>query len=79
MLRWLPKTLILLYQLITSPTPYRRKPRCPPQAEHATPRGPLCGSDRKLRLDIVYDAFCQQRPPPRRLFRNPQAPRDFHS
>ncbi|HKM62216.1 MAG TPA: hypothetical protein VJY39_06970, partial [Acidisphaera sp.] len=77
MLRWLPARLVRLYRGLVAARPYARAPRVRPLPPEPPPTP--CGRDRKLRLEIVQDAFCQHRPAPRLLFRAPVAPRDMRS
>src|SRR5271157_5460289 len=76
-LRWLPARLVRLYRGLVAARPYARAPRVRPLPPEPPPTP--CGRDRKLRLEIVQDAFCQHRPAPRLLFRAPVAPRDMRS
>src|SRR5208337_1634517 len=67
LLRWLPTSLQRLYERLVAARPYARKTRprpLPPDDE-----APSSGQARHYRLEIAYDAFCQHRPPPRKLFR----------
>ena len=77
MLRWLPRKLVRLYKSWTEARSYARSTRIRWIAEPA-PTKPS-GCDRLHRLNIVQDARCEHRPPPRKLFRNPQLPRDTTS
>ena len=77
MLRWLPRNLVRAYKAWAEARAYARSTRIKPIAEEAAAKP--CGSDRLHRLNIVQDARCEHRPLPRKLFRNPQAPRDTTS
>jgi len=77
MLRWLPPSLIRLYQRLANAVPYARKTRprpIPPDDER-----PSSGQARHYRLEIAYDAFCEHRPPPKKLFRANPWRRDLTS
>ena len=77
MFRFLPHPLRRAYKAWAEARTYARCTRIKPIAEQK-PAKP-CGSDRLHRLNIVQDARCEHRPPPKKLFRNPQAPRDTTS
>ncbi|HKM61280.1 MAG TPA: hypothetical protein VJY39_02205 [Acidisphaera sp.] len=77
MLRWLPPSLIRLYRRLADAVPYARKTRprpLPPDDE-----APRSGQARHYRLEIAYDAFCEHRPPPKKLFRATPWRRDLTS
>jgi len=76
MLRWLPVRLRRLYERLVAARPHTRARRVPPIPAEPPPS---CGRDRKHRLDVVYDAFCERRPAPRHLFRPNYIPRDMRS
>src|SRR5271165_3084361 len=76
-LRWLPASLQRLYRRLAAARPYVRKTRprpIPPDDER-----PSSGQARHYRLEIAYDAFCEQRPPPKKLFRANPWRRDLTS
>ncbi|HKM61664.1 MAG TPA: hypothetical protein VJY39_04155, partial [Acidisphaera sp.] len=65
MLRWLPNSLQRLYRRLIDAVPYARKTRprpLPPDDER-----PSSGQARHYRLEIAYDAFCEHRPPPKKV------------
>src|SRR5271165_1394554 len=76
-LRWLPASLQRLYRRLAAARPYARKTRprpIPPDDER-----PSSGQARHYRLEIAYDAFCEHRPPPKKLFRANPWRRDLTS
>src|SRR5271165_4408087 len=76
-LRWLPASLQRLYRRLAEARPYARKTRprpLPPDDER-----PSSGQARHYRLEIAYDAFCEHRPPPKKLFRTNPWRRDLTS
>ena len=77
MLRWLPGRLVRAYKAWAEARSYARSTRIRPIAEETLAKP--SGSERLHRLNIVQDARCEHRPSPRKLFRNPQAPRDSTS
>src|SRR5271157_6018140 len=66
-LRWLPASLQRLYRRLAEAQPYARKTR--PRAIPPDDERPSSGQARHYRLEIAYDAFCEHRPPPKKLFR----------
>jgi len=77
MFRWLPTSLQRLYQRLANAVPYARNTRprpLPPDDER-----PSSGQARHYRLEIAYDAFCEHRPPPKKLFRANPWRRDLTS
>src|SRR5271166_5276753 len=65
MFRWLPTSLQRLYQRLANAVPYARNTRprpLPPDDER-----PSSGQARHYRLEIAYDAFCEHRPPPKKV------------
>src|SRR5271166_1277016 len=76
-LRGLPASLQRLYRRLVEARPYARKTRprpIPPDDE-----APSSGQARHYRLEIAYDAFCEHRPPPKKLFRTSTPRRDTTS
>ncbi|HKM63029.1 MAG TPA: hypothetical protein VJY39_11120, partial [Acidisphaera sp.] len=77
MFRFLPTSLQRLYRRLIDAVPYARKTRprpLPPDDE-----APSSGQARHYRLEIAYDAFCEHRPPPKKLFRANPWRRDLTS
>jgi len=75
--RFLPTSLQRLYRRLIDAVPYARKTRprpLPPDDE-----APGSGQARHYRLEIAYDAFCEHRPPPKKLFRATPWRRDLTS
>src|SRR5271165_5119495 len=80
MFRYLPASLRRLYTLLANRVPYARntRVRATPEPDPA-PEIAVGMRERMFRVEIIQDAFCEQRPKPQRLFRRPSGHRDMES
>ena len=77
MIQFLPRSLQRPYRKLLDAVPYARGTRpAPPKPE---PVEPESGRVRRFRLEIIQDAFCERRSPPKVLLRPAKAPREPHS
>ena len=71
MFEFLPRSLRRLYLAILNPIPFARstrvrtEPEPAPKPEEITPEA----RERIFRVEIIQDAYCKQRPAPKRLFK----------